>query len=85
MLGCPIILSDLAGHREQLGAGALYAAPLDADAWAAAMRRVLTDATLRATLTKEALATAAGCTPEAYAAGLGRLFTALAARRRLWA
>ena len=85
VLGCPIILSDLTGHREQLGAGALYAAPLEADVWAVAMRRVLADAGLRTTLTEAARAAVAGCTLEAYAAGLSRLFSELAARRRLWA
>jgi glycosyltransferase involved in cell wall biosynthesis len=85
VLGCPMILSDLAGHREQLGAGALYAAPLEPAAWAAAMRRILHEAPLRPTLAGAARAAVAGCTPDAYAAGLGRLFSALAARRRLWA
>jgi glycosyltransferase involved in cell wall biosynthesis len=85
VLGCPMILSDLPGHREQLGDGALYAAPLDAGAWAAAMRRLLAEAPLRSALTGAARTAVAGCTPEAYAAGLGRLFLELAARRRLWA
>ncbi len=85
VLGCPMILSDLAGHREQLGAGALYASPLDAEAWAAAMRRLLTDPSLRPALNSAARAAVAGCTADAYAAGLGRLFAGLAARRRLWA
>lgn len=85
VLGCPVILSDLPGHREQLGPGALYAAPLAPEAWAAAMHRILAEPGLRATLAGAARAAVAGGTPEAYAAGLGRLFSALAARRRLWA
>jgi glycosyltransferase involved in cell wall biosynthesis len=84
VLDCPTILSDLPGHREQMGDGALYVSPLDAVAWAAAMRRILSDAPLRADLVTRARRAVAGCTLTAYAGQLNRLFSELAARRLLW-
>ncbi|MBM3851831.1 MAG: glycosyltransferase family 4 protein [Verrucomicrobia bacterium] len=84
VLDCPMVLSDLPGHREQLGEGALYAAPLEAAAWAGAMRQLLTDDALRPSLCGRARAAVAGCTPEAYAAGIASLLGQLVARRRLW-
>lgn len=85
VLGCPMILSDLPGHREQLGEGALYASPLDPAAWAASMRLILAKPATRDGLAQRAREAVAGCTAEAYAAGLGQLLAGLAAQRRLWA
>jgi glycosyltransferase involved in cell wall biosynthesis len=85
VLGCPVVLSDLPGHREQLGEGALYAAPLSAEAWAAAMRVLLHKPAVRAELVERAAVAVAGCTAGAYAAGLGRVLAGLATQRRLWA
>lgn len=85
VLGCPMILSDLPGHREQLGGGALYAPPLQPVAWAHAMQQILADAALRAKLVAAARQAIAPCTLENYVAGLGGLFAELALRRRLWA
>jgi len=84
VLGCPAILTDSPGHREQLGEGALYVPPLDAEAWASAMARVLSDPGLRAGLAGRAKAAVAAYTLEAYASGLNRLFTEMARRRALW-
>lgn len=84
VLGCPIILSDLAGHREQLGEGALYAPPLDAEAWGCAMQRLMSEAELRAALASRAKIAVAGYTPEAYAAQIGQLLVRLATCRMLW-
>jgi glycosyltransferase involved in cell wall biosynthesis len=83
VLGCPMILSDLPGHREQLGAGALYAAPLEAPAWAEAMRALLAEPVRKAELIAAARTAVAGCTLEAYGAALGRVCARLAAVRRL--
>jgi glycosyltransferase involved in cell wall biosynthesis len=84
VLGCPMVLSDLPGHREQLGEGALYARPLAAAEWAAAMEHMLTDAALRTTLVARAKTAVARYTVEAYGARLDSLFSELAARRQLW-
>jgi glycosyltransferase involved in cell wall biosynthesis len=48
--GAPVILSDLAPHRETLGGAALFFPPRNADALASHLRRVLGDAELRASL-----------------------------------
>ena len=84
VLGCAAILSDLPGHREQLGEGAWYVRGIDAVAWADAMERTLRDAELRSALTARARAAVAACTPSAYAEVVGRLLVQLAARRGLW-
>jgi glycosyltransferase involved in cell wall biosynthesis len=84
VLGCPAIVSDLPGHRQQLGAGALYVPPLDAAAWSEAMLQVVNDAEFRAALVVRAREAAAGCTVEAYATRLGELFSRVIATRMLW-
>lgn len=84
VLGCPVILSDLPGHREQLGEGALYVSPLDAAAWGRAMMQVLTDEGLRRSLVARAREIVAGYSAEAYVGRIGELFSRLAATRALW-
>jgi glycosyltransferase involved in cell wall biosynthesis len=49
-LGTPVIASDIPVSREVLDSGGLLVAPDDVDALAAALRRVLRDATFRAQL-----------------------------------
>lgn len=41
-LGCPVIATDLAGHREQLGEAAIYIDPLEVSSIESAMEEVLT-------------------------------------------
>lgn len=84
VLECPMILSDLPGHREQLGAGALLVPGLDPVAWAAAMRRLRDEPETRRTLVQRARDAVAPCTPERYAAGLGSVLAELAQQRRRW-
>lgn len=84
VLGCPMILSDLPGHREQLGDGALYAAALDAPAWAEAITALASSDEARIALAARARVAVAGYTQEAYAARLGTVFAQLANRRLLW-
>lgn len=83
-LDCPIILSDLAGHREQLVDGAIYAAPLDATAWGHAMLKLMSEPEFRLALVSRAKMAVNGYTAEAYASRLGELFSSLIARRMLW-
>lgn len=82
--GCPMVVSDLAGHREQLGEAALYAAPFDEHAWAAGMRRLMVDGDLRRVLAERARDQVAGFTKDAYAARLGPIIMELVGKRRLW-
>ena len=84
ILDCPIILSDLAGHREQLADGAIYAAPLDAAAWGNAMIRLMSEPEFRLALAGRAKIAVQGYTAEAYASRLGQLFSSLISRRMLW-
>jgi len=84
VLGCPMILSDLPGHREQLGDGALYADPMDAPAWADAIGVLAASDEARIALAARARQAVSGYTQEAYAARLGQLLEQLARRRLLW-
>lgn len=84
VLGCPMLLSDLPGHREQLGDGAVYVSPLDAVAWGEAMNRVASDEAFRSTLVTRAKSAVAGYTMEAYVTRVGALLARMVAGRRLW-
>ncbi|HXB01662.1 MAG TPA: glycosyltransferase [Opitutaceae bacterium] len=84
VLDCPIILSDLAGHREQLADGAIYAAPLDAAVWGSAMAKLMSEPEFRLALANRAKIAVKGYTAEAYASRLGQIFSNLIARRMLW-
>ncbi len=84
VLGCPMALSDLPGHREQLGDGALFVPPLDAVAWSGAMERLAAENDLRRSLIERAGQAVAGYTADAYAERIGELLARLVAGRRLW-
>ena len=84
VLGCPILLSDLAGHREQLGLGAVYVAPLDAEAWGEEMWRLISDQKFRDELVARAREAVAGYSVEAYVARLSGLMARLVSQRKLW-
>jgi len=84
VLGCPAIVSDLPGHREQLGDGADYVDPLDEEAWAEAMLRLVERPERRTALATRAAAAVAGCTASAHAERIGALLARLAKRRSLW-
>lgn len=51
-MGTPVVYSDIRGCREQLGNAGLLAGPLDPQAWADAIARLLRDPALVTTLTK---------------------------------
>lgn len=85
LLECPMILSDLPGHREQLKQGALYVPPLDHHAWAEVILRLISDPALRSQLVSKARAAVDGYTAEAYAGRIAGLIADMARVRRLWA
>jgi glycosyltransferase involved in cell wall biosynthesis len=58
--GTPVVLSDLAPHRETLGDAALFFAPRDARSLAAHLRSVLGDAELRRSLGERARTAVSG-------------------------
>lgn len=84
VLGCPMALSDLPGHREQMRDGALLVPPLQPEAWAAAMSRLLHEPGLRNALVTRARAVVASYTTERYLAGVEQALTELVTRRMLW-
>jgi glycosyltransferase involved in cell wall biosynthesis len=66
--GAPVIASNVPSLPEVCGDAALFVDPLDAPALAAAMERVLSDASLAETLRRRGLKRAARFTPSAQAA-----------------
>ncbi len=76
-VGLPLVASDLPSLREVLGEDAVYFAPDDAAALAAALRRALDDAELRARISERLRARAAEHT---YDARAGRILDWMAAR-----
>jgi glycosyltransferase involved in cell wall biosynthesis len=84
VLGCPVIISDLPGHREQLGDGAWYVPPLSAQAWGEAMLKLMTNTEFRLALAARAKDVVAAYSAEAYVSRLIELFSSLVAMRALW-
>jgi glycosyltransferase involved in cell wall biosynthesis len=84
VLGCPVIISDLPGHREQLGDGALYVLPLSAQAWGEAMLKLMTNTGFRLALAARAKDVVAAYSADAYVSHLAKLFSRLVAMRALW-
>lgn len=84
VLGCPMILSNLLGHREQMGEGALYADACDVEGWSTAMLRLATDAKLRSLLAAQARESVKNYTTENYVIQLAKIFERLITWRSLW-
>jgi glycosyltransferase involved in cell wall biosynthesis len=84
VLGCPVIISDLPGHREQLGDGAWYVPPLSAQAWGEAMLKLMTNTEFRLALAARAKDVVATYSAEVYVSRLTELFARLVALRALW-
>ncbi len=84
VLGCPMLLSDLPGHREQLQDGAVFVNPTDAVAWGEALARVTSDETLRVGLIRRAERAVSPYTAEAYITRVGELVSRMVESRRLW-
>ena len=77
-VGCPVIASDIPVHREVLGDAAVFVAPQDARAWAAAIKSLRDDSARRAQLAEAGRRRALGFTWEASASALLRLFRTVA-------
>ena len=78
--GCPVLASDIPALREVAGDGALLLPLGDEDAWAAAIRRVVADAGLRAELRRRGEETVARYSWDEAARGVCRIFAALLRR-----
>jgi glycosyltransferase involved in cell wall biosynthesis len=72
--GCALVLGDVPSLREVWGEAAVFAAPDDDEAVAAALRLVAGDAELRLELAERARRRAARYTVEAMAAGYERVY-----------
>ena len=75
--GCALVLSDIATHREIWGGAAIFVAPNDDAAFAAAIRDLLSDADERQQLGQLARARAALYTPERMARRMADIYARL--------
>ena len=75
--GAPVVVSDIAVHRETCGDAAIYFNPLDPAELAARITKILEDGTLAVTLVERGLQRARTFTWERAASDLLRLFTKL--------
>lgn len=76
--GCPLVLSDIATHRELWGEAAVYVPARDADAFAAAINGLLAEPQRGETLGRAAQQRAALYTPEQTAETMKALYEQLA-------
>jgi glycosyltransferase involved in cell wall biosynthesis len=83
-LGCPVVASDVAGAREQLGDAALFVAATKPEEIAAAVHRLHGDPALRETLIDRGRARARRFTGEDFVAGVCEWLDEFAPIRRCW-
>lgn len=83
-LGCPVVLANYPGAREQCGDAALYVDPLDSDAWAEAVKAVLGDAELSSRLRVLGQKRAQFFSSDDFASSLLLKLKDFAAHRALW-
>jgi glycosyltransferase involved in cell wall biosynthesis len=83
-LGCPVIASDVAGAREQLGDAAVLVPPTDALRLAEAIRSFQTDSALRDCLISRGKVRAASFASREYVAGALRILDGIEELRRTW-
>ena len=81
---CPVVISDHAGHREQLGDGALYADPLDEAAIADTVKRLLENPALREELIAKGETLHRSRGVESYMSAVDAIFADFAAHRSCW-
>jgi glycosyltransferase involved in cell wall biosynthesis len=65
-VGCPVLVSDDPGMREQLGSAAIYVSPTSPLDWANAIREVHREPKLRETLVKAGIERVNDCTSAEY-------------------
>jgi glycosyltransferase involved in cell wall biosynthesis len=83
-LGCPVIASDVAGAREQMGDAALLVDPTKPELWSRAVVRLRRDRRLRRSLIAKGKKRALKFTREDFAKELLHLFDEFACYRRTW-
>ena len=83
-LGCPVVLANYPGAKEQCGDAALYVDPLDSDAWAEAVKAVLGDSELSSRLRVLGQKRAQSFTSDDFVSSLLLKLQDFAALRALW-
>ncbi len=83
-LGCPVVASDVAGAREQLGDAALLVDPKMPDQIAHAVKSLWQDGTLRQTLVERGLKRASRFTGEDFVKGVFAILDEFEPIRRCW-
>ena len=83
-LGCPVILSDLPGHREQMGNAALYFEKFSALELVNKVELLLTDPNLRNELCEKGKNLALQSSPEVYFENLIGIFEEFSNYRKMW-
>jgi glycosyltransferase involved in cell wall biosynthesis len=83
-VGCPVVSSEYAGAREQLGDAALFVAPEDPQQIADAVRELDRDEHLRTTLIERGRERSARWSGTDYVASVLAFFDEFAAVRRCW-
>jgi glycosyltransferase involved in cell wall biosynthesis len=83
-LGCPVLLSDLPGHREQMEDAALYFEKFNPSQLADKIDLLINDRVLRETLIRRGIELTESLKPEAYFESLMKVFEEFAQYRKLW-
>jgi glycosyltransferase involved in cell wall biosynthesis len=83
-LGCPVVMSDVPGAREQLGEAALFVEPSNPRSIAGAVKRLCDFPRERDELIERGRARVGGWTSSDYASGLLALVDEFEAIRRCW-
>jgi glycosyltransferase involved in cell wall biosynthesis len=83
-LGCPAIVADVPGAREQLADACLYFPPMDERALAQQLLSLIREPSLRASLVAKGLARAQRWTVDDYAAAVMAIFDEFSLIRRAW-
>ena len=82
--GCPVVVSDYPGAREQYGDAALYVDTLDSSAWAACVARLLSESSVSRHLEARGFERANAFTADSFAQMLIGRLRDFAEIRRLW-
>ena len=83
-LGCPVVASDVAGAREQLGDAVLFVDPKDPSNIATAIKALHDDPNLRQTLIEKGLARAERSTAKSFVRGVFNALDEFEPVRRCW-
>jgi glycosyltransferase involved in cell wall biosynthesis len=83
-LGCPVLLSDIPGHREQMRDAAVYFEKFNPSQLAEKIELLINDRVLRETLIHKGTELAEAIQPQAYLESLKKVFEEFAQYRKLW-